>query len=61
MIIIKLTIQSIFYNKSERDVPSIEKYFKDYEIKKIEKAGHVIHFDNPEHTIKSIDSFINKK
>ena len=42
-------------------MPAIEKYFKDYEIKKIEKAGHVIHFDNPEHTIKSIDSFINKK
>lgn len=41
-------------------MPSIEKYFTNYKIVKIPKAGHVIHFDNPTDTIKTIDEFINK-
>jgi pimeloyl-ACP methyl ester carboxylesterase len=43
----------------EADVPSIQKYFNDYKIVKIPKAGHVIHFDNPADTIKTVDNFIN--
>ena len=43
----------------EADVPSIQKYFNYYKIVKIPKAGHVIHFDNPAETIKTVDNFIN--
>lgn len=42
-----------------KDIPSIEKYFTNYEILKVPRAGHVIHFDNPSFTINAIDEFIN--
>lgn len=44
----------------EKDVPSIKKYFTNYTIMKVPKAGHTIHFDNPSFTMKTINEFINK-
>lgn len=44
---------------TEKDKPSIEKYFSNYSLRIIPKAGHVIHFDNPSDTIKEISQFLN--
>lgn len=43
----------------KKDEPAIAKYFANYKIKTIPKAGHVIHFDNPTDTIQTINEFIN--
>ena len=47
-------------NFREKDEPDISKYFTNFKIVKIAKAGHVIHFDNPTDTIKTINEFINE-
>lgn len=43
---------------TEKDIPTIEKYFTDFKFVQIPKAGHVIHFDNPTETLKAIKNFI---
>ena len=50
----------MYFNKSDSHVPIISRHFEDFLIKKVPKAGHVIHFDNPSETVRIIDQFINQ-
>lgn len=43
---------------TEKDLPTIEKYFTNYKFSIIPRAGHVIHFDNPTETLNVIKNFV---
>jgi hypothetical protein len=44
---------------SEKDKSDIVKFFPNYNLIKIQNAGHVIHLDNPQDTLKAIDQYLN--